>query len=212
MLEKNNTLRISNPKVESQPSTPDSSPSPLLPTVKPEKCLRTAKTPISRGHGTSPNSNFRTVKKTKDYQDHLTPSVLKLDDGTSHPDPPSAAFRSYLSHLDEAVRRAKIKRDVFTSVATTLDQFVASCKEPEKRAFALDVCDRFLQFVTVSDYVENNGADYVPIRVRQPTDHCLNFDTVGTGYAHLPPDVNQHNNNKAKARRRRQKGKTKQPH
>ncbi|KAJ5412900.1 hypothetical protein N7465_005205 [Penicillium sp. CMV-2018d] len=158
------------------------------------------------------SSNFRTAKKTKDYQDHLPPSVLKLGGGTSHPEPPSAAFRTHLSHLDEAVRRAKIKRDVFTSLATTIDQCVASCKEPEKRAFALDVCDRSLQFVTVSDYVENNGADYVPIRVRQPTDHCLNFDTVGTAYAHLPPDVNQYNNNKAKARRRRQKGKTNQPH
>ncbi|KAJ5969369.1 hypothetical protein N7501_005617 [Penicillium viridicatum] len=146
-------------------------------------------------------SNFRTAKKTKDYQDHLPSSVLKLDSL-------SVAIRS---HLDEADRRAKIKREVFTSLATTMDQFVESWKQPEKRALALDICDRFLQFVTVSDDVDTNGADYVPIRVRQPTNHCLNFDTVGTGYAHLPPDVNQYNN-KAKARGRRQKGKAKQPH
>ncbi|KAJ5529131.1 hypothetical protein N7527_002524 [Penicillium freii] len=153
-------------------------------------------------------SNFRTAKKTKDYQGHLPPSVLKLGGGTLHPDSPSPALRS---HVDEVVRRAKIKREVFTSLATTMDRFVASWEEPEKQALALDIYDRFLQFVTVSDYVDTNGADYVPIRVRQPTDHCLNFDTVGTGYAHLPPDVNQYNN-KAKPRRRRQKGKTNQPH
>lgn len=107
-------------------------------------------------------SNLRTAKRPKNSQGHLPPPILQIGGSVSN----LSATAAVRSQLEEDERRAKIKREVFGALATTVDQFVASCKQPEKRALALDICGRFIQFVATSDYAANDGADYVPLRVR----------------------------------------------
>ena len=86
-------------------------------------------------------SNLRAVKRTK-QQSHLPPPILKIGGSASmKPDSAAAAVRS---QFDEAERRAKVKREVYSSLATTIDKFVASYKHPDQRALALDVCSRFM--------------------------------------------------------------------
>lgn len=56
-------------------------------------------------------------------------------------------------------QQARTKRDVYSTLVTELDPFVAFYKVPEKRAVALDLCDRLLKFLTISEWVAMNGTD-----------------------------------------------------
>ena len=80
------------------------------------------------------------MKRPKNSQGHLPPLILQI--GGSAPN--LSATAAVRSQLEEDERRAKIKREVFGALATTVDWFVASCKQPEKRALALDICGRFI--------------------------------------------------------------------
>jgi hypothetical protein len=109
--------------------------------------------------------NFRAAKRYKDKEQGHTvpPPILKTGASTTNR---LTAEKTIYSQLDEDERKAKVKREVLGSLATTIDKFVASCKQPEHRALAHNICDKFIGFVSTSDFAENNGADYYPIRVR----------------------------------------------
>jgi hypothetical protein len=62
-------------------------------------------------------SNLRTVKRPKNSQGHLPPPILQI--GGSAPN--LFATAAVRSQLEEDERRAKIKREVFGALATTVD-------------------------------------------------------------------------------------------
>jgi len=85
---------------------------------------RTDNADFTRPQDPESPSNLRTVKRPKNSQGHLPPLILQI--GGSAPN--LSATTAVRSQLEEDERRAKIKREVFGALATTVDWFVASCK------------------------------------------------------------------------------------
>ncbi|KAJ5135710.1 uncharacterized protein N7515_004988 [Penicillium bovifimosum] len=103
-------------------------------------------------------SNLHAAKRRKDQHGHQQPPHPTLGSESA-----SAAIQN---QLDEADRKARVRREVLGSLAETVDKFVADRKQPDERALAQNICERFIEFITMSDYADTNGADRVPTRVR----------------------------------------------
>ena len=94
----------------------------------------------------SPNFN-RTAKRQQRALDIHPPPHLDLGGSAYISNTASSAIGG---HLDAIEREAKIQHTVMYDFASTVDKFVSSYKQPEQRAFAHNMCDRIVSFLTAS--------------------------------------------------------------
>ena len=93
-----------------------------------------------------PNLN-RTAKRHQRALDVHPPPRLDLGGGANISNTASSAIGG---RLDAIEREAKIQRTVMHDFASTVDKFVSSYQQPEKRTFAQDMCDKIVSFLTTS--------------------------------------------------------------
>jgi hypothetical protein len=93
-----------------------------------------------------PNLN-RTAKRQQRALDVHPPPRLDLGGGANISNTASSAIGG---RLDAIEREAKIQRTVMYDFASTVDKFVSSYQQPEKRAFAHNMCDNIVSFLTAS--------------------------------------------------------------
>jgi hypothetical protein len=95
----------------------------------------------------SPSNLNRTAKRQQRALDIHPPPRLDLG-GSAHIS--NTASSAIGGRLDAIEREAKIKHTVMYDFAGIVDKFVSSYKQPEERAFAHDMCDRIVSFLTDS--------------------------------------------------------------
>src|SRR5580692_10682720 len=95
----------------------------------------------------SPSNLNRTAKRQQRALDIHPPPRLDLGSSVHISNTASSAIGG---RLDAIEREAKIKHTVMYDFAGIVDKFVSSYKQPEERAFAHNMCDRIVSFLTDS--------------------------------------------------------------
>ena len=108
----------------------------------------------------SPTNLNRTSKRQQRNFNVTTPPRLNLGGDANTVNTASKAIGG---QLDALKRKAKLQCTIMNGFASTVDQFVAQWKQPDKRKLAYDICNKVVNFLSTSLYVDSSI--YIPLRI-----------------------------------------------